>query len=362
MNQYAQRLERLAAQLPQEADGALITSQVCRFYLTGYNADTGFLLVTRGGNAFVTDSRYIEAASAALEDVCPAVCYTKLGETVRGLCAEMNASSLLIERSSLTLEEADRFDQSFEPVKLLRTSHLDDIIAAMRLSKNEFEAQQIKAAQRLTERSFRKILGMIKEGVSEREIALELEFDMRRSGAERMAFDPIIAAGPNGSMPHAVPSDYKIRKGDFITFDIGAVVNGYHSDMTRTVSLGKVSDEQMKVYETVRTAQKAAIDYLTGGGLSCFEADKIARDIITEAGYGKCFGHGLGHGVGAEIHEAPRLSYASTATLCEGCVVTVEPGIYLEGKFGVRIEDMLYITADSAIDLTDIETELIVID
>ena len=361
-SQFTDRLERLVAQLPEEADGALVTSQVCRLYLTGYNADTGFLLVTKGGCAFVTDSRYIEAASIALEGVCEAVCYSKFGETMRGLCEKFGAKSLLIERSSLTLAEADRFAEAFEPVKLLRTSHLDDIIGGMRLSKNLLELEQIKAAQLLTEQCLYRLFDKIKEGVSEKELALELEFDMRRNGAERVAFDLIIAAGPNGSMPHAVPSDYKVKRGDFITFDIGSVINGYHSDMTRTVSLGNVSDEQMKVYETVRKAQAASIDYLVGGGLSCFEADKIARDIITEAGYGDCFGHGLGHGVGVEIHEAPRLSYASKDILCEGCVVTVEPGIYLEGRFGVRIEDMLYITKDSAIDLTNVQRELIVLD
>ena len=362
--QYIDRLDRLVAQLPENADGALVTSQVCRFYLSGYNADTGYLLVTRGGRAFVTDARYIEAASAALEGVCEAVCYTrgKFGEIMRGLCENMGAKSLLIETGSVTLAEADRFSKAFEPVTILRSSHLDEIVSAMRLSKTQFEMEQIKAAQRLTERSLNRILGMIKEGVSEREIALELEFDMRRSGAERVAFDLIVAAGPNGSMPHAVPSDYRVKPGDFITFDIGSVVNGYHSDMTRTVAFGKVSDEQLKVYNTVLAAQKAAIDYIVGGGLSCAGADKIARDIISGAGYGECFGHGLGHGVGAEIHEAPTLSFISKEEMCEGCVVTVEPGIYLEGRFGVRIEDMLYITKDSAIDLTEMDSGLIVID
>ncbi len=360
--QYIDRINRLVAQLPADADGALVTSQVCRFYLTAYNADTGWLLVTRSGSGFITDSRYIEAATDALWGICPALCYTDLGEVVRGLCADMNVSSLLVERSTMTLEEYDRFTRSFEPVKLLASSHLDDIISNMRLSKNEFELAQIKAAQRVTETSLRRIFCMLEPGVTEKEIALALEYDMRRRGAEKVAFDLIVAAGPNGSMPHAVPSDYKLQRGDFITFDIGSVVGGYHSDMTRTVSLGRVGPEQMRVYNTVRTAQKASIDYLLGGGRSCVEADRIARDIIAAEGFGKHFGHGLGHGVGAEIHEAPRLSPKSTATLCEGCVVTVEPGIYLEGQFGVRIEDMLYITADSAIDLTDMETDLIVID
>ncbi|MBQ9994359.1 MAG: aminopeptidase P family protein [Clostridia bacterium] len=361
MNEYKNRIQSVIAQLPEEADGALVMSQVNRLYLTGYDADTGFLLITRGGCAFVTDFRYIEAANAALDGVCEAVVYSKLGDTLPSLCDKFGAKALLTERERITVAQSAQISEALLPCRAIVSETLDDILMSMRTTKTIAELELVRAAQAITEQSFRHILTCVKEGVSERDLALELEFHMRRSGAQRVAFDLIVAAGPNGSMPHAVPSDYRIKKGDFITFDIGAVVGGYHSDMTRTVSLGEVSEDKLKVYETVRAAQRAGIEYLMSGGTDAFSADKAARDVIEKAGYGKCFGHSTGHAVGLEIHETPSLSPSSKSTLSPGCIVTVEPGIYLAGQFGVRIEDMLYITEDSAIDLTNIERELIVL-
>ena len=362
MNEYSKRLAAVAAQLPEEADGALVTSQIARYYLTGLNIDNGFLLITRGGSAYVTDFRYIEVANNVLAGVCEAVMYDDLSVTLCGLMEKYGAKSVVLERECVTLSEAERLAKSLESYKVItNSSALDDAIHSMRMSKSQTELQKLRAAQAVAEKSFEHILGYIKEGVTERDIALELEFDMRRAGAERVAFDLIIAAGANGSMPHAVPSDYRIRKGDFITIDMGAVVDGYHSDMTRTVALGEVSEEQKKIYDIVLKAQLAGVEYLMNGGIDCKEADSVARNIIKEAGYGEQFGHSLGHGVGMEIHERPNLSMRSEAMLSEGCVVTVEPGIYLPERFGVRIEDMLYITTDSAINLTSVTKELIVL-
>lgn len=361
MNEYKSRIERLLSQLPEDADGALVTSQVSRLYLTGYDADTGFLIVTRNGCEFITDFRYIEAAAARLEGVCAAEKYVKFDETLKEVCARLGAERLLIERDRLTISEGLRLSAAAKPVVLVESSALDDALNAMRVGKSLTELDKIRRAQDVTERSYRRVLELIREGVTERELALALEFDMRKSGASRVAFDLIVAGGANGSMPHAVPSDYRIQKGDFITFDIGAVVDGYHSDMTRTVAFGDVTREQAEVYDIVLKAQKAGIEYLMAGNDNCFEADKTARDVICAAGYGDCFGHSTGHGVGLEIHEAPSLSPTGKATMSEGCVVTVEPGIYIAGRFGVRIEDMLYITEGSAIDLTGVEKELIVI-
>ena len=361
MNVYKQRLDSIVSQLPENAGGALVTSQISRLYLTGLDVDNGFLLVTRQGCALITDFRYIEVARHTLEGVCEAVVYKKLSDTFAELLGRFGASSLLIERERLTIAERQRLAEALEPVELLDSDCLDTVLGSLRISKNTAELGLIRAAQAVTEKAFRRILDFIKEGVSESDLALELEFDMRRRGAQRVAFDLIIAAGANGSKPHAVPGDNRIRQGDFITFDIGAVVGGYHSDMTRTVALGTVTNEQLTVYETVRRAQAAGIEYLMAGGLDCKEADATARSIIEKAGYGDCFGHSLGHGVGMEIHEKPNLSPAATGTIPEGSIVTVEPGIYIEGRFGVRIEDMLYICDGSAIDLTGIEHELIVI-
>lgn len=358
---YRNRINALAAQLPTEADGAIITSQVSRHFLTGYDSDTGWLIVTKNGAAYVTDFRYIEAANAALDGVCEAVQFGNFSEVMKGLLEKFGADKLLVERERLFLSDAAHLAKTIAPHKTIESEQLDEILNAMRISKNEYELELTKAAQRITENSLRHILTCVREGITERELALELEFHMRRSGAQRVAFDLIVAGGANSSMPHAVPGDYRIKKGDFITFDIGSVVGGYHSDMTRTVALGSVSDEMRKVYDIVLKAQLAGIEYLTSGGVDAFEADKIARDIITSEGYGDCFGHSLGHGVGLEIHELPRLAPSVKATLSAGNIVTVEPGIYLEGRFGVRIEDMLYITENSAINLTGFEKELIIL-
>ncbi len=359
---YRNRIERFVAQLPEDIDGAIITSQVNRHYLTGYDTDTGWLIVTKNGTAFVTDFRYIEAANAALSGVCEVHIFGRFSEVMCGILDKFEADSVLVERERLYLADAAHLAKSIEPHKTVESEQLDDIFNAMRVSKNDYEMELVRAAQVITENCLRDLLtNCVREGVSERELALELEFKMRRSGAQRVAFDLIVAGGPNSSMPHAVPGDYRIKKGDFITFDIGSVVNGYHSDMTRTVVLGNPTDEMRKVYDTVLSAQLAAIDYLTAGNTDAREADKVARDIIAAEGYGECFGHSLGHGVGLEIHETPRLAPQSTATLTAGNIVTVEPGIYLEGRFGVRIEDMLYITENSAVNLTTYEKDLIIL-
>lgn len=361
-NDYRERIDRLVAMLPEEADGAIVTSQVNRHYLTGYDTDTGWLIVTRKGAAFVTDFRYIEAANAALEGVCVVHKYGNFGEVMRGILDGFDADRLLVERERLFLSDAAMIAKSIAPHKTVESQQLDEIMNVMRVCKNTYEMELCRAAQVITENCLRDLLtNCVREGVSERELALELEFKMRRSGAQRVAFDLIVAGGANSSMPHAVPGDYRIKNGDFITFDIGSVVGGYHSDMTRTVALGNVSDEMRKVYNIVLKAQLAGVEYLTSGGTDAHEADKIARDIIAAEGYGDCFGHSLGHGVGLEIHETPRLAPQSKATLTAGNIVTVEPGIYLEGKFGVRIEDMLYITEDSAINLASFEKELIIL-
>lgn len=361
MNPYSNRLFSLTEQLPDDVDGVLLTSQVNRRYITGLDIDNGFLIITRRGACLLTDPRYIEAAQRALEDICEAAVYSELGAAMRSKMDELEADTLLIESEAVTIAQARRLEKAVYPHELISDDRLDGILASMRAGKQSEELELIRAAQMITERSLNHTLELVREGVTERELALALEFDMRRSGAEGVAFDLIVAAGPNGSMPHAVPGDYAVKKGDFITFDIGAKVCGYHSDMTRTVALGSVTDEQRIVYETVKRAQKAGIEYLMDGGRSCFEADKAARDVIAQAGYGEYFGHSTGHGVGLEIHEAPSLSTRSESTIAEGAVVTVEPGIYLPGRFGVRIEDMIYCSDEGCIDLTNITHELIVL-
>ena len=220
--------------------------------------------------------------------------------------------------------------------------------------------KKIIKAQRIAEAAFEHILTFIKEGVTEKEVALELDYYMLSHGADGLSFETIAVSGKNSSKPHGVPSDKKIEKGDFVTMDFGAVVEGYHSDMTRTVAVGFVTDEQKNVYETVLKAQEAA-QAAASSGVCCADVDKAARDVIENAGYGEYFNHSTGHGVGVEIHEYPRLSTVCKAILSVGNVVTDEPGIYIPEKFGVRIEDMLLITENGCENLTRAPKELIIL-
>lgn len=354
-------LQSLMNLLPQNTDSALIITQPNRRYFTSFDSSDGFLLVTRKGSIFYTDSRYIEAAQKQIS-----CCEVAEGKQVfKQICDFLHGKGLTnieIEAEGITVAQFNNLSRNefLKDFDLLCGGELDAAISALRRIKNEDEKEKVIKAQRIAEQGFLHMLNFIKKGRTEKEIQLELDFFMLKNGAEALSFDTIAVSGVNSSMPHGVPSDKPIEDGDFITMDFGAVVDGYHSDMTRTVAVGHVSDEQQKVYETVLAAQKAALGVIKSG-VSCFDADKAARDVIANAGYGEYFGHGTGHGVGIEIHESPNLSPKSEATLSEGHIVTVEPGIYLPGKFGVRIEDMVFVTACGCENLTKSEKSLIIL-
>ena len=353
------KVEQLAAALPQGIDGALVTSEYNRRYLTGFPSSAGLVLVTREAAYFLTDFRYIEAARRVVHGM-ECVEYKRVSESLGELVTRHGLYCLAIEDGGMTLAEFRRFDTMLKGVEL-RGDVLDGLLGELRLVKTPAELDKIGQAQTLTEYGFDHILSFIRAGRTEREVALELEFVIRKQGAESVAFDFIVVSGVNSSLPHGVPGDKVIERGDFVTMDFGAVVDGWHSDMTRTVAVGTCSAEQRSVYDTVLLAQKAALAALRAG-LSCVAGDAVARNIITAAGYGDYFGHGTGHGVGIEIHEMPRLSSsAGDAVLRVGSVVTVEPGIYLPGKFGVRIEDMASITENSCDNLTKSPKELIIV-
>mgnify|MGYP002406609692 FL=1 len=353
------KVEKLAAALPQEVDGAIITSPHNRRYLTGFPSSAGLVLVTKQTAYFLTDFRYIEAAKRVVLDM-ECVEYKKRAETLRQLIKRHGLSSIAVEDEGLTRYDFSQLDSALETVQL-RGGILDGILKQLRLVKTAEELEKICQAQALTDFGFNYILSHMKPGRTEREIALELEFALRRQGAEATAFDIIVVAGENSSLPHGVPSERALTKGDLVTMDFGAMVDGWCSDMTRTIAVGCCSEEQRHVYHTVLDAQEAALSVLRGG-LSCVQGDAAARDIISAAGFGECFGHGTGHGVGVEIHEAPRLSpTAGDETLQVGSVVTVEPGIYLPGRFGVRIEDMVCITQNGCENLTASPKSLMVV-
>ena len=341
-------------------EAALVAAPHNRRYLTGFPSSDGFVLVTAEEAYFLTDSRYIEAAERAVRGMT-CLCYRRATDTIAALLAKHGIRRLLIEAAHTSLADAARFRAAFPAVDVVDDDTLDARLNALRLVKTPEQLDKIRQAQALTEQGFEYILPRIAAGRTERDIALDLEFFIRRAGAEAVAFDFIVVSGANTSLPHGVPSDKAVEAGDFVTMDFGARVDGWHSDMTRTVAVGRVSDEQRRVYDTVLAAQRASLSVLRAG-LSCVEGDAAARRVIEQAGCGDCFGHGTGHGVGVEIHELPRLSpSAGDAVLAAGQVVTVEPGIYLPGRFGVRIEDMVCITENGCDDLTHAPKELLIV-
>jgi len=348
-------LSEFINKLPKNVDGALIVSPESRRYFTGFNASDGFLFITKSGSVFLTDSRYIEAAKNKI--ICCEVEEQK--GKLMDYAKRFNCKVLAVEADRLTVTQLKNLRKALHGIKLT-TVATDKIIDSFRAVKNEAEIENICKAQRIAEAAFDHILDFIKVGVTEKEVALELDHYMLSHGADGLSFETIAISGANTSKPHGVPTDKKIEHGDFVTMDYGAVVNGYHSDMTRTVAVGAASDEQKKIYKIVFEAQLAVLRVLKNG-VKCSDADKAARDVITEAGYGEYFRHSTGHGVGIEIHEKPFISPKSTATLRSGNVVTDEPGIYIPGKFGVRIEDMALITENGCKNLTKAPKELIII-
>ena len=345
--------------LKTDCDAIIITSPENRRYFTGFNSSAGYLIITKKEAVFFTDSRYIEAATSKIT-ACKSLLLKRIDDTIVPYLKELNIKNIYLETERLTVAELYSLKKSFSFCNVEAKEEVDEVINNLRAIKTDYEVECIKKAQKIAEDAFSHILTFIKEGVTEKEIALELDFYMLSHGAEAVSFETIAVSGKNSSMPHGVPSDKKIEKGDFITMDFGAMYNGYHSDMTRTVIVGEPSEKQKEVYETVLKAQKASLAVLKNG-VTGFDADKVGRDIIDAKGYKENFGHGTGHGVGVEIHESPNLSPFSKATLQKGNVVTVEPGIYIPNEFGVRIEDMALITEDGFINLTNCEKELIIL-
>lgn len=354
------RLERLSRFLPADDTAALITAKHHIQYLTGFPSGDSYLLVTREKSYFMTDFRYIETAKQTVKGTeCRMI--SRLSETIREIAEHHGLRQILLEAADTTLGFAERLRTQVVDIDFDGSGELDGWLSEMRAIKDEREVGKILEAQALTEEGFDYIVQHIREGMTEREIALELEFYIRKRGAERVAFDFIVVSGANTSLPHGIPTDKPIGRGDFITMDFGAVVDGYHSDMTRTVAVGVVSEEQQLVYDTVLNAQLAALGVLKDG-LLCTEGDAAARRVIENAGYAECFGHATGHGVGVQIHEEPRLSAAAgEQRLKAGNVVTVEPGIYIEGRFGVRIEDMVLIEPNGCRNLTKSPKRLLLI-
>lgn len=343
----------------QSGTCALIIAPENRKYFTEFESSDGFLLVSPQRAVFITDGRYIEAAEKQIS-TCEVRLLGKTYPQIAEILKEMNCSRLLVESTRMTVSTYNSLKGVLKKIPVSTDTTLDTIINTLRSIKTECEVESIVKAQRIAEDAFEHILKFIKVGVTEKEIALELDFNMLRHGGEGLSFETIAVSGKNSSMPHGVPSNKKIENGDFITMDFGAIINGYHSDMTRTVAVGYATDEMKNVYDTVLKAQQNCLDNLKAG-VSCKDGDEIARSVIRNAGYGQYFTHSTGHGVGVEIHEFPNLSPASDSVLQIGNIVTVEPGIYIPEKFGVRIEDMALITENGCTNLTSAPKELIIL-
>lgn len=353
-------INKLKAYLKEKGSAALIMSEENICYFTSFHSSNGYLLVTGDKAVFLTDSRYIEAAQNKITS-CDEILQIKSMEAdLMPLIDSLEIKKLELESERITVSRYQKIRELVPDVYVTCDGSLDGAIDDIRIKKNETEVAKIVKAQRIAEKAFDYILGFISTDKTEKEVALELEYFMLRNGADALSFETICVSGKNSSLPHGVPTDKKIENGDFITMDYGAVTDFYHSDMTRTVAVGEVSSKQIEVYETVLKAQMAGVDAVKAG-TDCKAVDAVSRKIISDAGYGEYFGHGLGHGVGVEIHELPTLNPSSKHILEEGHIVTVEPGIYLPGQFGVRIEDMALVTADGCVNLTQCEKKLIVL-
>jgi len=345
---YAARRAKLRRRLAEEGLDAFLVINIEGSdrpnlrYLTGFTGSAGGLIVGKEGDVFATDSRYTERAAREVPDLPAEKLPGRWLDWLADRLSSLGAKRVGIGAHQTSLWLYRELEKRLKGVELVP---LEGWVEALRRVKDPEEVERIAAAAKLTDEGLRWILGRLKPGVTEREAALELEMWYRRNGAEHIAFDLIVAFGEGSSMPHYLPGERELREGDLILMDIGAKVDGYCADLTRVVALGRPAPEARAIYELVLAANRAGLEAVRAG-VTGVEVDRAARAVIEAAGHGDKFGHGLGHGVGLEVHEGPRLSPVSEDTLEAGMVVTVEPGVYLPGKFGVRIEDLVVVRPD----------------
>ena len=339
----------------KELDGIIINNLKNVYYLTGFWGSNGTVFISRDRQILVTDARYIIAAK---QEVTGFEIFADRDElaTIAKIAKDMGLSRIGFE-DEISVSYYHRMQTAFEGLELVPQTQF---VEALRMIKDETEIETIRKACSISVQAFHDALEFIKPGKTEIEIANFLDFRMRELGAAGLSFDTILASGINSSKPHAHPMHKPVELGEAITMDFGCLYEHYVSDMTRTIYLGHVSDEQAEIYNTVLKANQALIDHAKAG-LGFRDFDKIPRDIIVEAGYGEYFTHGIGHGIGLDIHEEPYFSQTSTEVIKSGMVLTDEPGIYIEGKYGVRIEDDILITDKGCELLTLAPKELIVI-
>ena len=353
------RFEKIAARLGEYGlDAMLITSQPNRLYATGFASSAGMAIVTAAGSYFFTDSRYIEAASRSISG-CQVIESTR-EKSMIALANEVivrhGIKRLGFEESTTTVETYQGWQKTIS-CELVPAS---DLVMGLRLVKEPEEIEAMISAQRIAEKALAEAMNFIRVGRTEQEISAFIQYQMLLGGAERMSFDPIVVSGANSSMPHGVPTEKQVAEGEFVTLDFGCVYNGYSSDMTRTVAIGNVTEEMDKVYHTVLQAQLAGIAAIRAGvsGKSVHEA---AADVISAAGYGPYFSHGFGHSLGIDLREMLGASRSFDKPLPAGAIMSAEPGIYLPGRFGVRIEDVVVVQENGCEDITLAPKELLIL-
>lgn len=341
-------------------DACLIVSSVNRFYFSGFNSSYGYVVHADGKNYYLTDFRYGEEVRAFFENQDVEVFSGSPAEVnalLQNTLADEKISTIGYEDNRITCSQLSAFRKMLPKKEFVPIGQQLD---RLRYKKDEYEVAQIEAAQHINDKAFTKLLDFIKPGMTEFEIKVELEYQLRQNGAEGLAFDTIVASGANTSRPHSHVSRRKVAPGEFIILDFGARYNGYCSDMTRTIALGKPSQQMEEIYDRVLKAQALALNALKAGA-TAFEVYSLAKEYFTANGYGNEFLHGLGHSVGIEIHEEPFLNSEAQEALENNMVLTVEPGLYLEKKFGVRIEDLVVIKEQGIKNLTASSKDLIIV-
>lgn len=351
------KFEKLMQVLPEGIDAAIITDDINRRYFTGMKSSAGTVLVFRDKAYLIIDFRYIEKATKTVKDA-EVILQGRLYDQINELLEKHGAKTLAIESATMTVAFLNLLKARITAAEVVASDELSNAITQLRIVKTQDEIDKIIKAQRIAEAAFEDVLNFIRPGVTEREIGLRLDYYMLSHGAEALSFDTIALTGANTSLPHGVPGETVVENGMFVLMDYGAMYEGYHSDMTRTVCVGKPTEKMELVYNTVLKAQLDALDAIKAGVIGK-DIDKIARDVITNAGYGDKFGHSLGHGVGVEIHEAPNAAPSSEHIFKENMIVTVEPGIYLPDEFGVRIEDFVVIKENGCENMTLAKKSLI---
>jgi Xaa-Pro aminopeptidase len=339
-----------------EIDAFLVTNPINRRYLSGFSGSSGLLLISKEKAYLLVDFRYLEQAANQAPDYEVVRRQEDLYPCLVGLIDHNGFKKIGFEAKNLVYKDYQEMAGKL-PAQLVP---LEELVENLRVIKNAEELTILRRGATLLDEAFNFLKREIKPGMTEKELALELEIYLLRQGAEERSFKFIVASGPRGAMPHGTATEKILKKGELVTIDFGAIFDGYATDMTRTFSIGEPDQEMLAIYKIVYQAQREAVAAVRPGR-KAKEIDAVSRVIITEAGYGDYFGHGLGHGVGLEVHEAPTLNTRSETELKPGMIITVEPGIYLPGKGGVRIEDMVHVTESGMELLTGSERELVII-